>query len=148
VVIRDAVAGDAPAVAALLDELGYPTDPKRAQQRIERYAAHPSARLLVAELEDTVVGLAGVAVLPLVEHDESWARLTAIVVGEAYRGRGVGRALVEAVEAEAQARGCNLVELTTADRRVGAHEFYRRLGYEEVSRRFLKAMPGFPPRQH
>jgi GNAT superfamily N-acetyltransferase len=48
--------------------------------------------------------------------------------------------LVEAVEAFARERGCGLVEVTSGERpeREAAHHFYAALGYEEVSRRFLK----------
>jgi GNAT superfamily N-acetyltransferase len=64
--------------------------------------------------------------------------VSAIVVDEAHRRRGVGQALLEAVEREARARGCGLLFLTTAERRNDAHEFYRRVGLEETGRRFAK----------
>jgi GNAT superfamily N-acetyltransferase len=147
VTIRDASENDAAVVAELLGQLGYPTDAATASARIERFATHPVSRLFVAQADGgRVVGLAGISCLPLVERPGGWARLSAIVVDEAERGRGVGRALVAAVEAEAASRGCGYVEVTTADRREDAHAFYRRLGYEQVSRRFLKALPGFPPK--
>jgi GNAT superfamily N-acetyltransferase len=44
------------------------------------------------------------------------------------------------MEAEARARGCVLLYLTTATRREEAHEFYRRVGLEETGKRFGKAL--------
>ena len=60
---------------------------------------------------------------------------------ERLRRRGIGEALAREVEKEAEAQGCCLVFLTSAERRADAHAFYRRLGYEETGRRFAKPLP-------
>lgn len=122
----------------MLAQLGYPTDEATILRRLERVRASRSDRLFVAELDGEVVGLAGIHVSPSLEYDEDAAKVSAIVVDEAQRRRGVGRALLSAVEAEARRRGCALVFLTTAERRRDAHAFYRRLGWEETGRRFAK----------
>lgn len=96
--------------------------------------------MLVAELGGKLVGLATVHVSLSIEHDKPAAKLSAIVVDETYRRRGVGEALVSAVEAEARARDCCLIFLTTAERRKGAHAFYRRIGFEETGRRFTRVL--------
>jgi hypothetical protein len=44
------------------------------------------------------------------------------------------------MEAEARARGCPLLYLTTATRRAEAHEFYRRVGFEETGKRLGKSL--------
>jgi ribosomal protein S18 acetylase RimI-like enzyme len=75
-----------------------------------------------------------------VEYHDPAAKLSAIVVDERYRRRGIGEALVMALEGEARERGCALIFLTTAERRKDAHTFYRRLGFEETGRRFAKLL--------
>jgi GNAT superfamily N-acetyltransferase len=138
--IRDADDIDAPALARLLGQLGYPTEEAEVLRRLERLRADPADRVFVAELDGEVVGLAGIHVSRSLEYDRDAAKVSAIVVDERHRRSGVGRALLAAVEGEARARGCELVFLTTAERRRDAHEFYRRLGWEETGRRFAKKL--------
>jgi GNAT superfamily N-acetyltransferase len=138
--IRDVLDVDAPAVASLLAQLGYPTDERAVLHRLERIRASPADRLLVAELDGEVVGLAGIHVSPSLEYDWDVAKVSLIVVDEGHRRSGVGRALLAAMEDEARKRSCTLLFLTTAERRRDAHEFYRRLGWEATGRRFVKQL--------
>jgi N-acetylglutamate synthase-like GNAT family acetyltransferase len=138
--IRQAVVADAPAIARLLEQLGYPAAVDDVAGRIERHRRSESDVLLVAQTDEGVAGLASLHVSIALEYDGDAGKLSAIVVDERWRGRGVGRALVEAIEREARARGCVLLFLTTAERRADAHAFYRAVGFEETGRRFAKAL--------
>jgi GNAT superfamily N-acetyltransferase len=138
--IRDAEAADVAAVARLLAQLGYPTDAAAVAPRLVRLTASDSDRLFVAEVDGEVVGLAGLHVSPSLEYDAPAAKVSAIVVDEDHRRRGIGEALLAAVEREARERACGLLFLTTALRRRDAHEFYRRLGFEETGFRFAKSL--------
>jgi len=62
------------------------------------------------------------------------------VVAERARGEGLGARLVAAAEEMLKARGCGLVEVTSNRKRLRAHAFYERLGYERTSYRFAKAL--------
>ncbi len=55
-----------------------------------------------------------------------------LYVRESHRGRGVGRALLEAVAAEAVSRGCARLELSVLDWNTEAIRFYRRLDAVEM----------------
>ena len=61
-----------------------------------------------------------------------------VLVTEAGRGQGTGRALMAAFETWAAEHGCALVALAT--RR--AAPFYRALGYEESAAYFASCSPG------
>lgn len=137
--IRDARADDAPAVARLLTELGYPSDAGAVDERLERLQV-VGDRVLVAEVDGDVVGVAHLQVTPALERDRPAAKLGVLVVDKAQRGRGIGRALVEAAEAEGRMRGCELLFLTTAERRDGAHAFYERVGLEQTGRRYSRTL--------
>ena len=137
--IRDARDDDAPAIAELLGQLGYPTEGGAVAGRLERLRI-VGDRIVVADLDGSVVGLAHLQVNPAIEYERPAAKLAALVVDESVRGEGVGRTLFESVEAEARIRGCELLYLTTSERRDDAHAFYERIGLEHTGRRYSRAL--------
>jgi GNAT superfamily N-acetyltransferase len=142
VTVREAEAGDAAALAPLFAQLGYPDEPARIGVRVGMVSREPGSTVLVAEEHGALVGFVSASVIPLVHEDGRWCRISALVVSSGRRRGGVGRALVEAVEGFARSRGCRYSEVTSGERpeRNAAHRFYEALGYEEVSRRFLKTL--------
>jgi predicted N-acetyltransferase YhbS len=138
--IREAGADDAPAVRALLAELGYPDDLARVAARVEELGRDTASLVLVAEAGGAIVGLASATTIPLLHENGRWCRLSALVVAGEWRGRGAGRRLVDEIEARARACGCRYLEVTSGERaeREAAHAFYEALGLEQVSRRYLK----------
>jgi GNAT superfamily N-acetyltransferase len=137
--IRDAEPGDAEAIARLLDQLGYPAEPAAIGSRLERLFI-VGDRIVVAEVDGRVTGLAHLHVSPSIEYEQPAAKLGALIVDKSERGKGIGRALVEAMEAEARTRKCALLFLTTAARRKDAHGFYVGVGLEETGKRFGKML--------
>jgi GNAT superfamily N-acetyltransferase len=137
--IREARAEDAEAVVRLLDQLGYPTPAATVESRLERLRI-VGDRVVVAEVEGRAVGLAHLQVTPTIERDRPGAKIGALVVDQAHRGRGIGRALVGTMEDEARTRGCSVLFLTTAARREDAHAFYESVGLAETGKRFAKEL--------
>src|SRR5690349_6767881 len=136
IMIRYATAADALALSALLSQLGYPSPPESLPGRLERLTANAGAAALVAVRDDRIVGLATMHFITPINRERDVAWLTTLVVDEAARGTGVGRALVEAVEARARDAGCERLSVTTHENRSQAHEFYARIGFERTGRRF------------
>jgi ribosomal protein S18 acetylase RimI-like enzyme len=95
--------------------------------------AHPTSVVLLAYSGETAIGLATCflgfstfAARPLLNlHD--------LTVAPAFRGRGVGRALLERVEAKARQLGCVKVTLEVGDRNDRARDLYERLGFRHAS---------------
>jgi GNAT superfamily N-acetyltransferase len=135
--MREARGDDAAHIARLLGQLGYPANVDAVVGRLARLG---DDRLVVAELDGRIVGFAQLHVSPSIEYDAPAGKLAALVVDEEARGAGIGRALVEAIETEACARGCVLLFVTTAERRSDAHAFYERVGLEYTGRRYAKRL--------
>lgn len=136
--VRPARVGDADALARLATQLGYPADAAQMPARFARVTADDNAAVFVAESEGTVVGMATIHLRYTINHESPIAQLTLLVVDEASRTRGVGRALVEAAEHFARSRDAKRINVTTAVHRTGAHAFYERIGYSHTGRRYGK----------
>lgn len=102
---------------------------------------------LVAELDGSLVGMAG-----LRPSAAGHAEVLRVRVHPALRTRGIGRALMDAVERRAAELGFTEMVLDTAQNQPEAIAFYRALGYVETGREtqpswtwtlvyFTKALP-------
>lgn len=85
--------------------------------------------LVVARLEGGLVGTATLSVSATVSHG-AVGHVDDVVVDSSARGRGVGRALLDAVHDEARRLGLRHVDLTSRPSREAANALYRSLGYE------------------
>ena len=70
----------------------------------------------------------------IVDRGDNSGELKRMFVTDAARGAGVGRALLEAIEAFARAVGISLLQLETGLPQTAAIALYERAGYEHVSR--------------
>lgn len=90
----------------------------------------PAQLLVVAKVGNEVVSTMQLSFIPgLARRGALRAQIEAVRVGERYRSQGLGAAMFEWAIAEAQQRGCALVQLTTDKARTEAHRFYDRLGF-------------------
>jgi GNAT superfamily N-acetyltransferase len=127
-ILRRVLLGDAAALAELSGELGYPAEPDEIERRLAALPADDD--VWVATVGDQVVGWVHCSVrrtLVVEPHIE----ILGNVVGERWRGRGVGRALMAAAEQSASNHGVLVVRLRSGSHRDGAHAFYRAVGYRE-----------------
>lgn len=129
-------------MAALLAELGYPVQARELPSRLSAVESEGSTVVLAVDENDTPLGLAQVAKHSTIHADAPVAYITALVTNEAARGRGVGRALVNAAEAWAREKGCVRLSVTSAEHRSDAHAFYPKCGMPYTGRRFSKALEG------
>ncbi|MGK9170315.1 GNAT family N-acetyltransferase [Inquilinus limosus] len=84
-------------------------------------------RFPVARLDGRAVGCGGYA-----PDGNGAAELKRIFVATEARGLGIGRALLEALEAEARCEGIRLLRLETGVKSTEALGLYRRFGYRET----------------
>lgn len=127
--IRAARTYDAPAIAELCGQLGYPATRQQIATRLAGVESEPLSRVLVAEShEGKVVGWLHVAARAQLTED-ACAEILGLVVDESTRGGGIGFALVNAAEAWARSSGCVHIRVRSRSERERAHRFYERAGY-------------------
>jgi ribosomal protein S18 acetylase RimI-like enzyme len=136
--VREAETRDLAAITGLVVQLGYPSSEGPVAERLERLAADPRSWVFVAVDGERVVGLAAMHVMSILERDDPIARITAMVVDEGARGRGVGRMLLDRLEDLAREEGCDRIDLTSRYDREEAAAVYRRMCFEDTSLRFVK----------
>ena len=137
--IRNAKPSDAERLTELMRLLGHEIDEKSVRKNVKALNKAGESPL-VATLGKNVVGLIGVHRMLTVHRPAPVGRITILVVAEEARKQNIGRMLVEAAEAWCRKQGCQIVEVTSNDRLAQAHAFYRHMGYERTSIRFMKKL--------
>jgi [ribosomal protein S18]-alanine N-acetyltransferase len=105
----------------------FPTD--RLERRSFRHAVHsPTSDLLVAEDADGPIGY----VLVQRRSTSTAAHLSSIAVKPGAAGKGLGKHLLAAAEAEARAKGCERLRLEVRADNAAARKLYENTGYRRV----------------
>ncbi len=128
--IRGARLDDAPALADLSTQLGYPSTEAQVRERL-RLLEDPERELLVALAADGLAGFIDVHVQRVVESDP-YGEVGGLVVGAPHRGAGLGAALLAAAADWSRARGLKRLWIRANLARVGPHEFYEAIGCRTV----------------
>jgi len=131
---------DAPALAALMCELGYKTTPAEMRRRLKSILDDVNYRTLVAEVDGKVCGMIGTLAYASYEHNDPSGRILAVVTLANARRRGIGRALIASAEKAFAQKAVTRVSLDTRLTRKDAHQFYESLGYERNGWRFVKQL--------
>src|SRR4029450_10987131 len=104
--IRSAVAADAPAVTALLRDLGYPVERDRIGASLRRLLDDPGAFVVVAvDDEQGVVGLLSLSCGRVLRVQGVAATIEELAVRPDARTRGVGDRLLQYAKGLASERG-------------------------------------------
>lgn len=139
--IRSVTPRDAAAITDLGLQLGYNIDPSSVETALPQ-AMESASVVLVAETDSRIVGWVHGYETVLLQYPHPFVEIGGLVVDQEERSAGVGRALMEAIEKWAQARGIAEIRLRSNTARHHAHEFYERLGYlnEKSSYTFSKRL--------
>ncbi len=127
--IRPMTAADAPFVADLTTQLGYPSSAEETVERLAGFDARHAA--LVAEDDGNAVGWVHVALVPSLAMGLT-ADIGGLVVDDAHRSGGIGAELLAAAEAWAREHGAARMVVRSRIARERAHRFYEREGYDLI----------------
>ncbi len=140
--IRRAKPEDAAEISRLVAQLGYPASADAMRARIERLLDSTNDFICVAESVDGgLMGWIHGLFSQFLESDFR-AEIVGLVVDEAHFRQGIGRALVESIEAWARANGVTQTIVRCRTERADAHLFYERLGFNRTKTQvvFRKAL--------
>jgi N-acetylglutamate synthase-like GNAT family acetyltransferase len=141
--VRDATPDDADALLEVwvgfttrpsADRDSAPSPRAEAACAAARVAADPDQRMLVAVLDDKVVGAAHLIRAPLSPvHSEQAVHMSHLNVLDDYRKRGVGRALIEAAVSWAEEKASTHVFAAASVNSRDANRYMARLGFGQVA---------------
>jgi ribosomal protein S18 acetylase RimI-like enzyme len=129
--VRPATLADAPALAALSGQLGYPVAADGVAERLARLLEEPDQTVWVACADGSrVIGWIHGGERTLLESEPD-CEILGLVVDGAFRRHGIGRQLVAALERWAAARGLGVVVRSNI-LRADSHPFYEGLDYRRT----------------
>jgi ribosomal protein S18 acetylase RimI-like enzyme len=130
-IIRMAASQDIVAMANLLAELfsiekDFQIDPQKQQYGLQMLMGSRNAALFVAESNGKIIGMVTVQMLISTAQGGKVGVIEDLIVTKTWRGKGIGRSLLETIKNWAQARGISRLQLLADKYNQKALNFYQR----------------------
>ncbi|MHC4123782.1 MAG: GNAT family N-acetyltransferase [Planctomycetota bacterium] len=140
--IRMTQPDDAPAIATLLAELGYPTPLEAVSSRLAELGQSKDHAFFVADTEEgeTVAWLHVFARRLVISHP--LAEVGGVVVSKRHRRQGIGNRMIAATEKWAKDNGLFDLIVRSDTRREKAHDFYPSIGFVDLKKQsvYIKSL--------
>jgi N-acetylglutamate synthase-like GNAT family acetyltransferase len=135
--IRNALIEDASYLAELSKQLGYPVSTHRSAQRLQSLLNSDEHSILVACNPDrSVVGWIHVFITMRVESDP-FAEIGGFVVGDMYRGSGIGKELLISAERWAIHKKVTKLRIRSRTIRNESHLVFHHLGFAKTKDQYV-----------
>ena len=137
-IIRQATINDLPHIVKLLahDSLGKQREcyqeplPESYMKAFSEINAGINNFLAVMEDNGAIIGTLQLTFIPYLTYKGGKrALIEGVRIDESYRGKGIGKQLIEWAIEKSRQQGCHMVQLTTDKKRPDALEFYKKLGF-------------------
>lgn len=130
-VIRRATKDDTEAIANLYRELNTLSPVSVLPERIEAVANSDNTHLLVCDDGDDIIATALVCLCQDVMFDnQPFALIENVVVSADYKREGIGKSMMEHIEAFCVEQDCSKIMLQTSSKNRAARDFYTAMGYD------------------
>jgi diamine N-acetyltransferase len=138
-----AMAGEFFAFLAAIDGSDPAFDTEGVARNLEEggFGARPKFTALIAEAGSEAAGYAIYNIGFWADTFEGIVFISDLFVREAWRGRGVGRQLMECAANAGRAEGCTRIMWTVWSRNEAARRFYRAIGSVAVKDEILMSLP-------
>lgn len=135
--VRSAKASDEEAVYGLINELEDCEFHRETFKCIYlENLKSKDAKYFVAEDDGIVTGFVSVQFQRLLHHVSEIAEIQELIVTKNQRQSGAGGMLLERAKAEAEKRGCPLIEVSCGNQRTASHDFYLAKGMGKTHLKF------------
>lgn len=129
--IRKILPEDAKAVTVLSKQLGYNLSIAETSEYIKAILSSPDNSAYITSDSDKVVGWIHAFIALRIESNP-FIEIGGLVVDEAYRGKGIGKALINKVKDWCAEKNILTLRLRSNTKRTDAHQFYQRFGFTEI----------------
>jgi ribosomal protein S18 acetylase RimI-like enzyme len=147
--LRRSKGTDVNSIIELLEKLDRPLpknryETKKFQKVIKNYIQSNSTRgnrgIILATTGSKIIGLVSFVILERLNQafKEFW--IPELVVSEEYRSQGVGKLLIQKCESIAKRKKCYRIRLESRNDRIHSHDFYRKIGFQQIALAFEKRM--------
>lgn len=130
ITIREIHENDAAAISQLSLQLGYTLSPFETVNQIKEIAASGDNCAFVALYNKKIIGWIH-AFKAMRLETKTFIEIGGLVVYESYRGKGVGKALVERIKAWCVEQKIAALRVRSNTKRSDAHMFYLKNGFTE-----------------
>jgi ribosomal protein S18 acetylase RimI-like enzyme len=142
--IRRCLLSDAPAVAELATELGYPSDAAQAGARLAWLLGRDEDAVFAAEVDGAVAGWLHAREVRLLES-EPFGEIAGLIVAAPRREQGIGKALLQAAIAWTAERGLPTLRVRSNILRTETHRWYQAAGFEILKTQLVFSRPSRLP---
>lgn len=97
---------------------------------------HPDCFYVMASLEDEPVGFISLHIQQLLHHNGAVGEVQEFYINPGYRGKGVGKLLMDVVKKQASARAVKSLEVASNKKRVENVQVYEKLGFRLTHNKF------------
>ena len=101
------------------------------RETLEKQLENPACSVLVARLDDKIIGTATIYFIDVAAHGQPYAFLEGLVIHEDHRGNGHGTAFFKECTKIAKTKNCYKMIFTSGTDREDAHKFYEKLGFKK-----------------
>lgn len=118
-------------VDRIFPQMGPDQKPTWTIQTIEALAKDERDRLFIAAYQENLVGMLTFNLQNRLKGKRGW--IHDVIIDEPYRGKGIGKMLVDHAIAYGREQGATQIDLISEDYRKQAHHVYHAAGFESES---------------
>ena len=108
---------------------------------ISKYICDKDKQILIAEDKTKIVGMVSIVFLTRLNRKRNEMYIPELIISKDSRGIGVGKAIMNKCIEIGKKKKCFRLRLESGNQRKDAHDFYKKIGFEQSALTFTKIIP-------